>query len=303
MLGFEAGHGSDAEGRGEAELGSFPRVRQVSDAQVRDVLNRGLTQGLALPNDSAHYVKNAMRGVTLAGGGGLLRVSDNTARGTALTPRDVELIRYVARHGVCTPEQLTHRFFSGASACWRRLRALEGLGLLARQRTWWQGPRVLLATRLGTELAQADLPPARLNLAELEHALALVDLSEQLLTQNRGAFWITERELRRDAVRRQREAGMETRPTRLRTPDGLLVVGERRIAIELDLTNKRSEVYEQILKTYAGTPGIEGLWWFGRSQSMRERLAALGRRYQLADFLDVRPWAAPLHGPDLAVGM
>ena len=91
------------------------------------------------------------------------------------------MLRYATRHGVCTADQLTHRFFTSDLACWRRLRALEGLGLIVRRRTWWQGPQVVLTTPLGARLAGADLPPAHLNLPELEHSLALVDLSERLL--------------------------------------------------------------------------------------------------------------------------
>src|SRR4029077_6411754 len=127
---------------------------------------------------------------------------------------------YVTRHGVCTADQMTRSFFTSDSACWRRLRALEGLGLIVRRRTWWQGPQVILTTPLGAQLAGADLSPARLNLPELEHSLALVDLSEQVLGENRGARWVTERELRRDAIRRHRQDGMEARPVRVRTPDG-----------------------------------------------------------------------------------
>src|SRR4029077_17477880 len=143
---------------------------------------------------------------------------------------------YVTRHGVCTADQMTRSFFTSDSACWRRLRALEGLGLIVRRRTWWQGPQVILTTPLGAQLAGADLSPAPLNLPELAPSLALVDLSEQLLQTHAGSQWLTERELRRDAIRRQREEGMEPRPFRIRTPDGVLALGAKRIAVELDLT-------------------------------------------------------------------
>jgi hypothetical protein len=54
---------------------------------------------------------------------------------------------------------------------------------------------------------------------------------------------ITERELRRDAIRRHRQDGMEARPVRVRTSDGVLVLGPKRSAIELDLTPKRTEQF------------------------------------------------------------
>src|SRR6202162_565562 len=168
-----------------------------------------------------------------------------------LTGRAIAMLRYATRHGVCTADQLTRRFFSSDSACWRRLRALERLGLIVRRRTWGQSPQGGLAHHLGSQLAAVDLPPARLNLPELEHALALVDLSEQLLSSQPGSQWLTERELRRDSIRRHREDGMDARPVRIRTPDGVLVLGAKRVAVELDLTPKRTEQYEQLLRAYA----------------------------------------------------
>jgi hypothetical protein len=221
--------------------------------------------------------------------------------GAAITARDIDMLRYSTRHGVCTADQLTRRFFSSDSACWRRLRVLERLGLIVRRRTWWQGPQVVLATPLGSQLANVDLSPARLNLPELEHSLALVDLSEQLLLGQPGSQWLTERELRRDAIRRHRQDGMDFRPVRIRTPDGVLVLGAKRIAIELDLTPKRTEQYEQLLRAYAADRTVQGLWWFARSAAVCDRLTKLIDRYQLTDFALARSWTAPLRRPDLAL--
>ncbi len=218
-----------------------------------------------------------------------------------LTGRDIAMLRYATRHGVCTADQLTRRFFTSDSACWRRLRALERLGLIVRRRTWWQGPQIVMTSPLGAQLASADLPPAHLNLPELEHSLALVDLSEQLLRAKPGAQWVTERELRRDAIRQHRQDGMAPRPVRLRTPDGVLVAGPKRIAVELDLTAKRTEQYEQLLRAYAADRSVQGLWWFARSAAVCDRLTKLIERYQLNDFATAKAWTAPLRRPDLAL--
>lgn len=225
----------------------------------------------------------------------------HSTRGAAITARDIEILRYATRHGVCTADQITRRFFSGDSACWRRLRVLEGLGLVVRKRTWWQGPQVVMTTPVGAQLAGADLPPARLNLPELEHSLALVDLSEQLLASHPGTEWVTEREVRRDAIRRQRDGGMAAHAVRLRTPDGVLVSGSKRTAVELDLTSKRTEQYEQLLKAYAADRSVQELLWFARSAAVADRLTKLIERYRLADFATAHVWSAPLRRPDLAL--
>ena len=242
-----------------------------------------------------------MRGPATAGTG-YLRTPNHRAQGAALTPRDVELLRYVTRHGVCTGEQLGQRFFGGSSAVWRRLRVLERVGLVVRQRTWWQGPRVVLATPVGAHLGGVDLAAAHLNLPELEHALSVVDLSETLLRTNHGAKWVTERELRRDAIRAHRADGMEARASRIRTADGMLVRGKEQIAVELDLTPKRTEVYEQLLRAYAGRAGITAVWWYARGAALCRRIADLVSKFQLGSFVRVDQWKGALHGPDLELG-
>ena len=136
--------------------------------------------------------------------------------------RDREILGYLTRHGVGTPDQIGRKFFTSKWACYRRLRKLEGIRLLLRRRTWWQGPHVLTATSVGSALAQVDLGSvSRLVMATLQHDLAVVDLSEQLLARNRGSSWLTERELRRDAVRELQAQGMRQRQVvPPRSPDG-----------------------------------------------------------------------------------
>ena len=95
--------------------------------------------------------------------------------------------------------------------------------------------------------------------------------------------------------------GWTARPVRVRTPDGVLVLGTKRVAIELDLTPKRTEQYEQLLRAYAADRTVQGLWWFARSAAVCDRLTKLIERYQLTDFATARSWPAPLRRPDLAL--
>jgi DNA-binding MarR family transcriptional regulator len=110
-----------------------------------------------------------------------------------LTPRDLDVLRFAARHGMVTPEQFARRFFTAPPPALRRLRALEAAGLLVRDRVLVAAPPVVRATPAGTRLAGCDLAPASLDLARIAHNLALVDLSEQLLAAHPGSAWTTER--------------------------------------------------------------------------------------------------------------
>ena len=215
--------------------------------------------------------------------------------GPLITTRDKEILAYLTRHGVCTPDQISSRFFTSQWACYRRLRKLEGLRLAIKRRTWWQQPNVLTPTSLGTALAQVDLPTVpKLVLARLEHDLAVVDLSEQILAQNKG-IWLTERELRRDAARELQATGMAQKQlVPPRSPDGMLVLADgRRVAIELDLTGKTSAVYRKILSAYVGKGGVSAVWWFSPSPAVQARIAELVRESNLGDFFKVYPWNPP----------
>ena len=160
----------------------------------------------------------------------------------AVTERDVDVLTWTTRHGMVVAEQVCRRFFATMPVTWRRLRRLEGAGMLRRDPVWHGMPRVIRATHLGTRLADVDLGAAPLDYVGLRHQLAVLDLSETLLNEHTGAAWATERELRRDRARASRR---EPGTVFGRIPDGVLILPDgARIAVELDLTSKRTRLLE-----------------------------------------------------------
>lgn len=57
-----------------------------------------------------------------------------------ITGRDLEILRYVNRHGVVTAGQVAGRFFGTASAAYRRLKALTEAGYLKHDRVLFGQP-------------------------------------------------------------------------------------------------------------------------------------------------------------------
>jgi hypothetical protein len=211
-----------------------------------------------------------------------------------LTGRDRELLRWIGRHGVVTAEQVACRFFAGPGGvigrkvAYRRLAKLESHGLLARRATsLWGARRVLLVTPAGVRAAHLHLAPGRVVEPELQHSLALVDLMDGLAEEHPGSTCRTERELRTD---RTRERGSGTRRAgRGRTPDGELTLESgQTVAIELDLTPKRSVAYEQIIRSYR-QERFDKVWWYVPPGSI-ERLRRLVDDSRTDDFIEVRPW-------------
>jgi len=176
------------------------------------------------------------------------------------------MLGWIGRHGVVTAEQVRRKFFArpgieGRRAALRRLQILEELGLIRRDATpFASSPRVIRVTIPGARVGEVSVAPARLVESELRHALALVDLVEELAIAYPQAELETERELRQERYRGR--VGGERLDARGRCPDALLTMpaGEK-IAIELELTPKRSVDYERIFRAY-GHEGVDQVWMY-----------------------------------------
>jgi hypothetical protein len=173
-----------------------------------------------------------------------------------ITDRDVEIIRWIGRHRVATAEQVRRRFFGRwPSRAYGRLAGLVERSLLKRD--FWRDkePAVYLATDAGLRLAGLRLSPARPDYSRIPHDLLVVDISERLLSENPGASWITEREVRSDLTRAALQKGsgrMLLDPRRGRIPDGILVLPDgRRVGLEVELSPKPTVSYATILSKYA----------------------------------------------------
>ena len=215
------------------------------------------------------------------------------ASGPQVTSRDVEIVRWIGRHGIVTVEQVSTKFFAredgslGNWAAYRRLRKLEELHLIRRDPTFWREPAVLRVTTAGAGLAEIDVAPAHIVLAEVHHTLALVDLMEHLLAQNRRATMVTEREIR--ALRFRELAVKQRRPGYGRIPDGILHLGDKKtVAVELDLTSKRQRDIERVITGYK-QERYDSVWWFARP-AITGRIKEIVVANRVDDLIDVKTW-------------
>jgi hypothetical protein len=228
------------------------------------------------------------------------------ARGPQLTERDVEILRWMTRHGVVTAELVGRRFFwrsdlktYGKWAAYRRLAALRELGLVLSDKPYAHEPAVLRVTREGARIADVGLYPAPLVLSQLRHTLAVVGLAEFLLAQHRGAELLTERELRAQRYRERRD-GADT--SRGRTPDALLRIpaaggGKGKaastqevvtVAVELDLARKDRRALERMVRQY-DHERVDVVWWYVAPDRV-ERTRAMVAELDAQDRVEVRPW-------------
>lgn len=206
------------------------------------------------------------------------------------------MLRWIGRHGVVTPLQVAHHFFTrvdgsyGQWAAYRRLRKLEELQLIRHDRTFWRESNVLRLTSAGARLADADVGPAHLILAEVRHSLAVVDLVDMLLASSpKGTTVRTERELRIE--RRRALADGSRKAGRGRIPDAVLISPKgMTVAIELDITPKRTRDLERVLNAYRQERFDHIIWFVAPKQ--RERVAGVVKSQRVEDLVEVRAWEA-----------
>jgi hypothetical protein len=214
--------------------------------------------------------------------------------GHQITRRDREILAWIGRHGMVTTDQVAQWFFGrddgsvGKRAAHRRLAILESLGLVRRDQTpFWRAPWVIRVTQAGADIGEVGVRPARLVEGEVRHALALVDLVEGLAASTKGATLRTEREIRTDRWHQRRDGKL--RPGKGRTPDGELTLRNGKVvAIELDLTPKRSKDFERILRAYR-QERFDAVWWYvvpGAAPRVKQLVAD----NRVDDFVEVRPW-------------
>ncbi len=211
-----------------------------------------------------------------------------------LTLRDLEILRWIGRHGIVTSDQVAHKYFLGKRAAYRRIRALVSLRLVTRNHTFWKEPTALRVTTAGARLANLTVAPAALVLPDVRHSVALVTLSECLLSGHPRAVYVTERELRAAELRARRQD--PSHPRYQRIPDGLLLLPDgQRVAIELDLTAKRTREIERIIAAYQNMylidadHGITSVRWFAPPGEAR-RLRTAVEEACCTDLITVEDW-------------
>ncbi len=215
-------------------------------------------------------------------------------RGVRLTRRDIQLVQWIGRHGVVTPQQVADRFFAreagapGQRAAYRRIAALADLGLLRRDWIVFNAPQVIRLTRPGSQLADVGLEPANLVIAEVPHAIRVVTLTERVLAEHPDWQLVTERELRADRYRKRR-AGIVASG---RIPDGLFnTPSGRRIALEVDETSKRSRDVESIIDDYRyGDEQYDRILWYAPAGRVAARIRQITQDTQAVDLIEVHEW-------------
>ena len=129
-------------------------------------------------------------------------------------------------------------------------------GGLANRRTIFAGDHAWLwPTRAGLDLAPLRLPYWEPRPGILDHVYWVTETRFRVAQRHPDSRWISERQLRA-------EAGGANRPEHM--PDGLVLKGERKIAVEVQLAQKSADRAGATLAHLTDT--YDGAWIFAKSR-------------------------------------
>lgn len=185
--------------------------------------------------------------------------------------RDLPALRDLVRFGVMTDDQIARRYADPSLAS-ARLPHLKEAGIVELWCESLEGAQVYSPTRRAVRLAAVpDIRLHETSTGHLAHDIALVDLADYLVAHNPGARWIAEHQVRGFL------AQVAPPPRRMRgdtrhRPDGLLLSGEQRIAIELEHTDKYQARYTEISGWFVREWRIDCVRWYIDQPRILQRL-------------------------------
>jgi len=208
--------------------------------------------------------------------------------------RDWEIVRWVGRIGAVTIEQIQARFGLGRTVAYRRVAACVDAGLLERVETLRGVSALIRASRRGLRYTGVRLPVAQAPLELVGHWIACGAVAVAL-----------ECEFGADALRSEREVRVleRGRGTPVASaifgdgPDGtrrmhladLAVVGERVVAIEVELTPKAPRRLEDIVRGWRRARWVESTRYYVPDGPTRAGLERAITRVHASERVEVHP--------------
>lgn len=177
-------------------------------------------------------------------------------RGAKPRTRDQELVRFVGRHGVVTVEHVMEAMDVGRTAAYGRVAACIEGGLLERLAILRSEPSLLRATRSGLRYAGLGLPVAAVSPGGVRHSLACASVAQRVVRTKGQDAVMTERELvlaeqiEGKAIASAEVGKLRGGRARLHRPDLVVLGGEEKIAVEVELTPKAPHRLDELIRAW-----------------------------------------------------
>jgi hypothetical protein len=199
---------------------------------------------------------------------------------------DILVLRDLVRFGVLADNQIERRYGDSARATARLQVLIEGR-LAYRWSRLIEDTDLYSASSAGARVSRSGLRATRPSLQHLRHDVAVVDLADYILEHEPNADFRTEREVGR--VLRAGSPPPYTWGLKAygHKPDGLLLTGGRRLAIELEHTVKSDLRYAEICRWFALSVRIDGIRWYVDDPKISDRIRRVNAQHGYAQDVDV----------------
>jgi DNA-binding MarR family transcriptional regulator len=205
---------------------------------------------------------------------------------------DRELLRFLSLHRATTAAQIPTLLGLSESRATARLRRLEQMQLLRRQRIFHGRPSTVTITAPGRRVIGSRLPQPRISLTEYRHDVGVGWL---WLAARRGAFGplreiVSELELR--AAARPANGIDQHRPDLM-----LTTAAGKQVAVELELTLKDRARLDRIMLGFAGDPSLNAVLYLVPNARVGRGIEDAARRSGISGLVHVQPLAPDaIHG-------
>lgn len=187
-----------------------------------------------------------------------------------ITKRDIEMLNFINDFGFCEIIHICQAFGLSRLRAYQIIKRLVVLGLVLHQRIFYGKRGVYSLSKQGAD--QTGLSELKkIPLSHYDHYLKVIDVYFHLKKQYPDAHWISERHV----LKKQFSRGLGQKG---HIEDGVLVLNDQQIAIEVELSKKGSYRVEKIVKGYASRFEIQSVWYFCED-AVRPALDRLSEKY------------------------
>ena len=200
-----------------------------------------------------------------------------------ITKRYIDILGWINGLGFVNINHVAERYRISTVTAYARLRKLVQCRLLQHERLVHNEPGLYRVTREGSDLSPISLPPIRqVALATYKHTQRITELSLKLAAHYSAQF-IPERILRSELV----HDGVGYRG---HLSDGVLLLDDKKIAIEVELTTKSKWRLQKIFHHYLRSFEYDEVWYFCSSQAVMNLIESVAKKYSLVKVFLLRDW-------------
>ena len=185
-------------------------------------------------------------------------------KNSQLTRKDRDVLRWVNKAGFVTIELIALKFNIALSTAYGRVKKLVDHHYLQHHKIYYGLPGIYCVAKRGMEWIGNNLPLIKnIPTGSYDHDLQVTKVM-LMLSQKYNCEFISERELR--CLRAQDGIGQ-----RKHIPDGELLLHDKKIAVEVELSTKGNRRLQKIMNEYMKNFDIHEVWYFcGNNEIKRQ---------------------------------